>query len=316
MIRVIAVCVVLSGSAQAGVISMWQGDSAESQPGMHASLTPDGPWLAKPSEAGGNLEVHDTSHARPRFRSYADGVTLLLYAEPEKLATVTLPGADLVPNVEMLDGPFTAQTPGVQLPPGEILDAEPDDHGHRKASWIVKWGAGNSFEVHGFVQTDHLGRVYRSAMIGLGKYTPDVTLPATYRLLDKPKGTAFVFSKTAKRVEAMTLAKKSGFTLVRVGQGAVGWIASAQVNRLAPAKGEGEAGGVEGGVEGGVVGGVVDEAPPALPVHTVVYDAIDGTPVGEVTDLFTGKQVRGDKGWLQFELASPFGPVAVWAKKR
>jgi hypothetical protein len=94
----------------------------------HARIaTPTSPWLDIPLAKSMALEVHDATKARPRFTDWADGVTMLFYAEPAKLESVALPA-----DHRSARRAVHRQTPGIALRTGVALDAEADDSGHRK----------------------------------------------------------------------------------------------------------------------------------------------------------------------------------------
>jgi hypothetical protein len=312
MIRALALSLVITTSASAGVIARWQGDSAKAQAGMRVSLSPTGPWVALPLARAKELDVFDVSNTRPRFLDYAGGVSLLLYAETDKLETVMIATTPLRPTIDQIGTAFDDQTVGMVLRAGEIVDAEPDDSGHRKVSWRLTWSSSESLEVRGFVPSASVGKVYRiDATPHIPTFQSDITLPGNYQLLDTPKGTAFVVSKNRVRAEAMKLSTQNGFTLVRVAR-AVGWIATAQTKKIPNAARDPEQVSQAGS---GRVAAAAADPQSTLPRGTVLYDAIDGTPIGEVADLFTNKAVATQPGWAQFTIASHFGPISVWAKK-
>jgi hypothetical protein len=313
MNRLCVVAVLLAASpAAAQRIKPWKGESVEAEAGAHASLTPDGPWLPVALAKSAALEVHDATTARPRFLEQANGTRLLFYVEPAKLAMVTRSAAVLAPSRDKVTTEIGQRTPGMKLRAGTKLDeVGPDDNGHTKVRLEWLWSNG-SLVIEGWVVTDKIATVYKSAAAPLLSFEPDVTVPGNYELLDAPGGKPFVFSKGPDRIEVMTLSRKGKHTLVRTGHGAVGWIATRHTRKIT----RDDAGlfGVEGGVEAGALG-CTPCRQPTLPRHTPLYAAIDGAWIGEVDDEFMLEPAERDGDWLRFDVDTRFGKVAVWAKQ-
>lgn len=334
MKRLLAVCMVLASSPALAQIGTWQGDSAEARAGARASLSVDGPWLPVTLAQDDGLQIQNARGARPQFLEHVYGASLLLYADPQGLATCTLAGAVLAPSAAGVRGQRDAKAVGMSLGAGRVLDsAGPDENGATSVKISWHWGGGNALELRGYVATAQLAKVYRHTLEAIPPFEPDVTLPGDYQLLDAPNGKPFAVSTNRDRLPAVTLEKRGAFTLVRVAQGAVGWIASGQVKATAAIKPkqrkvkdivqpvhiskdepDGDENGVEGGIAGGVVGGV-GGGDTMLPEHTPLYDRPDGRVVGEVSDGYELAPPRADKAWLRYELDTRFGKVAVWAKK-
>jgi hypothetical protein len=333
MMRSLVVCMVLASSPALAQIGTWQGDSASATAGARASLAPDGPWLTGTLAQGEELEIHNKRGARPQFLERASGASLLMYVDAAGLATCTREGAVLYPTPASALKERDAKSIGMYLGAGRVLDSiGPDESGLSavKISW--HWGGGNALELRGYIATERLVKVYAHMPEDIPAFEPDVTLPGDYKLLDAPNGKPFATSTNRDRLPAVVLEKRGGFTLVRVAQGAIGWIAAAQVKPAAaitPKKRkvkdivqpvhiskddpEGDENGVEGGEVGGVVGGVGGDT--MLPEHTPIYDRPDGRVVGEVSDGYMLPVPRADKAWLRYELDTRFGKVSVWAKK-
>ncbi len=316
MVRPFLALFLLSAPASGGVITPWAGDLARPRVGMHASLKPDGPWLPAALSGFTILEVHDTTAKQPRFIVRLDGATVLLYAEAEKLETVAVQDTSLVPSADQLAVPFTAKTPGILLRSGTRLDARADIDGHSSVRWSTTAG-GESFEVRGVVATANVGTVYRAGVRPsvAPRFEPTLTLPGEYQLLDKPKGTAFVFHQSPDRVQAVKLAVQRGFSLVRVIEGATGWIATAQTRALKRRSGDDELTFSRDDL-GMLLGRDPNAAGPTttLPVGTPLFDAIDGTPIGEVETGFHESPHATNAKWARYRLTSDYGPIEVWAK--
>jgi TonB family protein len=338
VMKLVVVGVVCASTA--AFAQTWPGDSAKAAAGARASLAVDGPWLPGKLRGSESLEVHDARGARPKILEHVEGVRLFLYVDPSALVTSTLAGAVLAPTADALRASRDGNSPGMNLGAGRQIDtAGPDENGATAVTIAWHWGGGNALELRGYVATAKLAKVYRNTLEDIPAFQPDVTLPGDYKLLDAPNGKPFATSKNTERLPAMALIKKSGFTLVRVAQGAVGWIATSQVKAAKVATGpikpkrvkvkdivqpvkiqkrgdgdvNGDVGGEEGGVEGGVVGGVMPDK--VLPQGTPVLDRPDGKPLGEVEVGELMPTPREDKGWLRYELPTRFGTVAVWARK-
>jgi len=314
MKRFVVLLLLASSPALAQRITTWQGYSAEATAGATASLTPDGPQLAGglPKSGWKTLEVHADAGPRVKFLERTDGLRLMLYIDRSSLVPFTLRGAKLSPTPEGLDKPLDAFTPGMIMRAGIKLDEmEPAENGRTKVRFGWRW-AGGSFEVTGYVMTDKIGPIYRTAIGDYVPFDPNVTVPGNFELLDAPKGKPFVVSKSKQRFELMTLKRKAGFSLVRTGQGAVGWLPTKLTKPIHRVDGAED--GVEGGVMGGVGGGGGQGAP-TLPDKTPVYDSINGTFVGETDAWFHEKPVEEVQGWLRFEIKTRFGMATVWARK-
>ncbi|MBS1123373.1 MAG: hypothetical protein H6Q90_5601 [Deltaproteobacteria bacterium] len=305
----------VSHAALAGPFAKWQGQVAETTAGARASLTPDGPWLPIAAKAGVRLNILDDRGARPQFLDSAQGVNLLLYAEPSALKTFSLKGAALYPAMPAAAKPLGDRSPGMKLEAGTRIDdatAVADGLTKVRLRWI--W-TGGSLQVDGFVPTANLGKIYTETetdATGNG-FVPDVTLPDHFQLLDAPRGKPFVISTNSQRVDALTLERKAAHTLVRIEQGVVGWIASNQTKPI-PKSVAGEEDGIEGGVEGGVVGMIAGGVNPTLPTGTPVYDRIDGRVIGEVTWGFKLVPAKQDKTWWRFDVKTQFGKIEVWTR--
>jgi len=315
MNRLCMVAVLLaSSSAAAQRITTWKGESAEAAPGAHASLTADGPWLPVALATSSALEVHDATTARPRFLERADGTRLLLHIEPTNLATFTRGPAVLAPARDKVTTEIGPRTPGMKLDAGTRLDhVGPDDNGRTKVRFGWRWDDG-SLDIEGWVMTDKIGKVYKGVDEPPPSFEPDATAPGNYKLLDAPGGKPFVFSKGRDRIEVMTLARKGKHTLVRIGQGAVGWIATRQLRTIEQDV-WGALIGEEGGVEGGVLGCSPPCREPTLPRDTPLFASIDGEWIGETDHGFVLAPAERSGDWLRFDVVTRFGKVAVWAKQ-
>jgi len=298
-------------------IATWPGYSAEARPYARASLSADGPLLPGgiSEKAFRSLEVHADSSPRVKFVERADGLRLLLYIDRDALVPFTLADAQLSPTARGLDKPIDTKTPGMIVPRGTKLDEVGyDENGRSKVRLAWQW-LRDSFEVTGFIATKKIGPVYHKddnnddqyEDVRYVRFDPNVSVGGNFKLLDAPNGTPFAVSKQRKRVELMTLGRKDGFSLVRTGQGVVGWIPAKLTKRLPPPmQGWGPGG---GGVGNGV------SYKPTLPDKTPVYDSINGTFVGETEGWFHATPVEEVQGWLRFEIKTRFGMATVWARK-
>lgn len=277
-------------------------------PSARVSLTSNGPWLDKRAGTGLLFRVKDSSGARIRFVESFDDMQLLLYVESAGLATCTLADAVLYPSEAAAAKYFTALSPGFKPDPGtEVIDATPGKAGLVKLT--LRWRA---LEFHGYIPGKALGKMFAMNEVSRS-FTPDVSLPGNYRLLDAPGGNAFVFSTEhpeLDRVVAQTLGHQGKYLLVRVVQGAVGWIASSAARPLTESYSmSGDDNGVEGG---GMEETALDKR--TLPIGTVLYDAIDGQSVGNVTGAFTRTPSQHEAGWSRFDVRTEFGIISVWAR--
>lgn len=276
-------------------------------PSARVSLTSNGPWLDKRAGTGLPLRVKDSSGARIRVVESFDDMQLLLYVESDGLATCTLADAVLYPSEAAAAKYFTALSPGFKPDPGtEVLDATPGKAGLVKLT--LRWRA---LEFHGYIPGKALGKMFGMNEVSRS-FTPNVTLPGNYRLLDAPGGNAFAFSTEhpeLDRIVAQKLGHQGKYLLVRVRQGAVGWIASSAARPLTKSD---DMFGDETGVEGGMEETALDKR--TLPIGTVLYDAIDGHSVGNVTGAFTRTPSQHEAGWSRFDVRTYFGIISVWAR--
>jgi hypothetical protein len=275
--------------------------------GARVSLTPDGPLLAGKATADRVIDVVDSSQKRYRFDEQGPGYRLGLYVDTKHLATLTFGGAELVPA--MTDEPLSASSPGMKLDAGtRVASVKAAKNGFSKVRVEWTW-KGGSFRVDGYIQSDKLTKTLNRFETSSVQLVADVTAPGTFKLTATPGGKAFVTRKGKERVELQTLDTEGTYTLVRTGQGAVGWIAAKQLQPITEPRGLGDIGTIGHGSGTG-------SAPHAgtLPIGTRLYDKIDGVDVGEVTGQFDFTAQQTKDGWKRFDLKTSFGTAKVWAK--
>lgn len=289
------------------------GERAQLLAGARVSLAANGPWLPIRAKFEQPVEVQDSSGPRLRFFDGLDDMSLLLYADRDGLQTVTLTAAAIYPTeaaaAAWLDGPSAGFMPDAGT---AIQSAKPAKPGLVKVTLVLRGGRAR-VEVRGYTPASSLGKAYVPGGTEQ-RFTPDVLLPRSYRLLDAPGGNPFVFVSDAGRITGQVLARKGSHALVRTAYGPAGWIAGSQTRPLGdhdPATDQDDDGDANG-VEGGVLGGM--ERAPTLPWGTVLYDAIDGQPVGEVGHGFIRGPSKRDGDWSRFDVVMAYGKVSVWAR--
>ncbi len=274
------------------------------------SLTPDGPWLTTPTAADAYLTVYDDSAARPRFGDNIGGARLLFYVERDALAKVITTVSLVAPTELATPGKDLYSSVGLVASPGTLVEPlAPENAQNGRVKVRIVAGA---TEITGFVASTAIGNTYRWDMtVRRPTWKATAALPKTFALLDKPKGTAFAHVTAATAQPVMVLERKAGFALVRLPNGAVGWIATKQLGKLSSGA-DGEEG-EEGGVAGGVVGGSYGEQ--TLEANTPLFDRIDGAFVG-VAARFDVKAVETKGAWKRYPLSTPYGTVSVWASSQ
>jgi len=298
-----------AGATDAGP-QHWIGDHAEAKVGARASLTADGPWLPGAIEAVTVLAARETIGARPQVESYGAGLRLWLYADPAGLADVTTSETMLVPNADAVGAPVDERTPGMHLGAGtDLAEIGPDDHGHTAVTirWPLRGDDPKSggLEVHGYVATATLGKTFTSVASSFSTRPIDVSLRPDVALLDAPNGKPFATITKDPYTRAAKLARDGAFTLVQIEySGLVGWVASRQVVKLGKERPP------EDGGE--LIGSAMTT--PTLPVHTPLYDAIDGHVIGEALGGFAYPVKDMTTSWERFDVKTSFGIASVWAK--
>ena len=296
--------VATSSAAIAQPISAWDRRQAWVTVGARASLSSAGPWLASSSKAEWSIEVHDDTGARGQFVEHANGVDVVLYADRAALLPVALPGAVLYPSVGASQRPFDDRSPGVRLKPGTVIaKMTPVASGLVRVHVTMR----GDLEVSGFVRASAVGAVCVVEADESSPITFDVWLREGFNLRETPGGQVFARSKRRGDVDALTLQRDKAWTLVRLPEGAVGWIASNQATATAPLTmydpsrflgiGDGEARAQQ----------------ETLPAGTPVYDAPGGSVVGVVVKGFRDHPVKRAGDWLEFNVATIFGAVSLWA---
>jgi len=287
-----------------------------------ASLSPDGPWLAQAIRFGFGLEVQRDSGPRLPIRTKMSGVRLVLYVDRSTLQTVVIDDAELVPTVAAAAHALEYNSPGMVLNAGTVIEvialaenglSKVRIHGHQRGK----------LRITGFVASSKIGTLYRQhGMLSHFEFG-EVSLPGNFKLLDAPGGAAFAISTKRERVPAKTIERNGKFTLVRIAEGAVGWIASSQVREVPESKREfigdmfAQPVGTECEERGegvpNAAGGCTPDPKNAVREKTPLFDAIDGSVVGTVTSYFRYQPVQQDRGWARFEVPTRFGKVPLWA---
>jgi hypothetical protein len=176
-------------------------------------------------------------------------------------------------------------------------------------------------QITGYVPASGIGTIFRDRpRLSLLEFA-DVTLPARFKLLDAPNGSPFVVSTGRERAPGMLIRRDGKMSLVRIGEGAVGWIATSQ---LRPPKSETESLrpplftrmyiGCDGfdPFDPGAVAKCADPKN-TLPVGTLLFDAIDGRAVGVVLNHFRAPTAAKDGGWSRVEITSRYGELGLFA---
>lgn len=275
--------------------------------GARVSLTAGGPKLAGKAKERRFVDVIQTKDESHGFTEQGSGFSLTLWVETKHLSTLTFGGAELVPT--MSDEPLGDRSPGMKLAGGtRVASVTRAKNGFSKVRVEWTWQTG-SFRVDGYLQSAKLTKTINHPEPSSVQLVPDVTAPGTFKLTATPGGKAFATGTGKERVELQTLATEGTSTLVRTGQGAVGWIATKQLQPLAAPSGLGAIGTIGHG-------GGTGSAPHAgtLARGTRLYDKIDGTEVGEVTGEFDFTAQQSKNGWKRFDLPTRFGTAKVWAK--
>ncbi len=276
------------------------------------SLTPDGPWLNISIGADTDLIVYDDSTPRPRFGDHMGEARLLFYVDRDALAKAITTASLVTPTESATPGKDLYSSVGFVASPGttvELLAPENAQTGRVKVRIVA-----DNTEITGFVVPGAVGNTFRYDLTTKRPaWKPGAALPKTFALLDKPKGTAFAQVTATTSQEAMVLQRKAGFALVRISNGAVGWIATKQLGKL-PARASGDdVEGEEGGVAGGVVGGSYGAQ--TLEENTPLFDRIDGGFVG-VAAHFDAKPVETRGPWKRYSLSTFYGTVSVWSSSQ
>lgn len=303
MLRSVVLCLVaLSSSANAQSFPARTGDEAKTARPARVSLAADGPWLPTAMPAASLLEIYDTSTPRPRFGRSLREARLLFYVERDALQSVTVGRAFVQPSRAAAPKDVFSSVGFVPSPGTEVEVLAPEKNGLVKIRHAT-----TDFEVIGFLSATSIGTIYRYDAFERPIWKPNAYLSKGFTLLDKPKGNAFVRAMAGMEREAMVLKRASGHALVRIANGAVGWIATKHVGRLPSPEGGDR--GVEDGIEGGE-GGVVPKR--TLASGTPLFDSIDGAFVG-VASSVTAKADETKGAWSRFTLTTPYGSVSVWA---
>lgn len=295
---------------------------AQATQSTRASVSPNGPWHTQDPDRwfDNELAIREDIDAHPSFIETVPGARLVLYTERSTLADVSVNGAVIYPNVASAHGPLSDRSPGMKLAPGtQIQGAVPAAKGLLKvtlplgdlvsASGVLL----STVQITGYLAASAVDKVYRKTDLSWN-FVPDVTLPGGFQLLDAPAGAAFVVSTDTERVEAMRLQRNGKFTLVRIFEGPVGWIASSQVQ---PIRKSGK-----GAPTRDIVQPVLIERQErtaegrteTLPSGTPLLDAPDGRITGRVEQDFYYRPVKQDDRWLRFDIPTRFGAIEVWAR--
>jgi hypothetical protein len=275
------------------------------------SLTPTGAWLPAPAKSGEHFSVYDDSGPRLQVMRYFEGARLLVYVERDTLRHMTIEGVFLTATATRATPKDRFRAVGMMLHPETELDVGgPDTAGLTK---VRVRNTGPRTEVVGFIPTSAIGTTARwKALDGEPAWKPDAKTPPAFTLLSAPRGKPFVTVEGTSGSLVMVLERKSGFALVRLVIGAVGWIATSKLAKATRQDLDELAEGVEGGEIGGVFGGGV--ALPTLADHTPLFDAIDGVYLGESTADFRASPAVTKGAWKRFDLRSELGPISVWTK--
>ncbi len=274
--------------------------------GARAALTPDGPLLAGKLAKDVTISVESARDERYQFAEPGAGFRLYLHTAPKYLADLTV-AADLVPAIT--NEPLGDSSPGMKLPEGtRLASVKAAKAGYSKVRVQWTWETG-SFRVDGYVDSDKVTKTIRRMERSHVRFAPDVTAPGNFKLTAPPGGKMFARGTGKARVDLQTLETQGTYTLVRTGQGAVGWIATKELGPRVTGDTLGGIGTIGHGSGSG-------SAPSAgsLKVGTQLHTKIDGAVVGEVTGQFDFTAQQTKNGWQRFDLPTRFGTAKVWAR--
>jgi outer membrane biosynthesis protein TonB len=323
----VVVAVVVTGVAASSPVgaqianrdSVWVTATARTR----ISLSPDGPWIAQPAQPGATLEVHDHTGHRLQILDEVNGAKLVFYVDPATLQTVTRDSVRLVPSAAAAGHSDDDDGPGMMLDAGTPIDAsQPAPGGLLKVRVHGRWNS--DLKVTGYIPASQVGIEYpRGGGLSLMQ-SADVSLPVRFQLLDAPHGSPFVVSANPKRVPGKLIKREGGAALVRISEGAVGWIASSQL-RPVPESAH-ESIGMAVAVRMDLTCEHYDASDPeqaarcgpdpenTLAVGAHLFDAPGGRWVGVVTPYFRSPPLRQDRGWTRFEVVTQYGKIGLWAQ--
>lgn len=275
------------------------------KPHAHASLTRDGAWLTFPSAEADMLaatQIEDEHGKRILIKTTIDDGWLELFLDPADVGTVTVAPTKLtVPG---------SHDVGAALGPGMLIDdAVADSHGISRVTIHLAF-AETTIDLHGELPTKALGTRYEPPAKPEPEPKDDVELPPSCDLLDAPNGHAFASRHASTRGAATVISKRGAYTLVRLdgdlaGLSITGWLSTRLVTPMPPAK------------YGGAfvsIGGHDD--PSISPRPLSVFDAREGTIIGELATRSLHREAAHVKQWVRYDLATQFGVAPVWAPGR
>lgn len=304
--RMVAVVVVaLAATARAMSVPAWDGRAARVQDRVRVSLSANGPWLPEVASHALFIEVHEESGDRIQLVEHTGSVDVTLYIERAALRQVALADAVLYPSVAAAKQLFDAHAPRIRLAQGTPLDSvTPAEQGLAHVRSKISVGS-SRLEISGYVAVSAIGLFYDANRGEAIEASVDETMvDGPFALRASPGGEVFARSGGGP---AKILRRDEAWALVYIGGRVFGWVEAKKLSRLSSGA----------DTLRGIGTGTPRQPPPpdTLPPGTALYDAVAGREVARVVMDFKDPPVKATGEWLQFDVRTSFGKIALWARR-